>query len=356
MTTAIHQFTSLARRGDAVYDHCERMRHVFRDWGYRSDIYVLDPDTRGYEGVANYRAYRANPADILVYHFGIGSKLTAFLLNQPGRLVLFYQNMTPPQYLLGVDNMSYLYVRKGRRELDQLRPRLAAAIAPSRFNADDLRECHGYTDVSIAPIFQDITQGGGAPLSREKVEKWRSDKRTILFVGRLMANKRQDDLIKTLAAYTRLYGPDARLVIPGSSVNTGEYRAYLERLARSLGVAEQVVLPGFIDEGDLHALLSSASVYLSLSEHEGFGVPFLEAMRHRIPIVAYAVCAIPEVLGPAGIQLKGKDPVVTATVLRLLFEDTALAGRLVAAQDRQLLNFSRAAVEPALRAAFAPLL
>jgi len=353
---AVHQFTSFARRGDAVYDHAEQLRKIFLSWGLRSDIYLLDPEPSAYEGVFYHKKYRPSPDDIILYHFGIGGKLTDIVLRQPGRKFLVYHNMTPEKYLLGVDNQSYLHVRKGRKELDRMKGALDGVFAVSDYNARDLKEKNGYTDVTILPIVKDFSEFEGKTPSPGRVEKWKSDKKTIFFIGRIVPNKRHGDLIKTLYAYTKLYGRDARLVMPGSWKNTESYRDYLSNLAEKLGVGDLLEMPGFIDDEDFHVLFGMADVYLSLSEHEGFGVPLLEAMWFGAPVVAYSACAIPEILGPAGIKLKKKDSFVTATVLRELFENAEMRQRIIAAQKERLKEFSADKSEKILKEALVPYL
>lgn len=353
----IHQFTSFARPGDAVYDYTAELRQIFMGWGKRSNIYVLDPDCRSIDGVAHYRKYKAEKGDIIVYHFGIGSKLTDFILSQKeATKVLVYHNMTPEKYFLGVDNLVYLALRKGRRELDALKDTVDLVIADSQFNASDLETRHGYQGVVVSPIIKNFSRYDGKTPDPARLAKWKSDKKTILFIGRITANKRIDKLIQTLAAYVKLYGPDARLIVPGSWKNTEPYKDRLLKLIARLGLDELVELPGFVDDNDFIALFVMADAYLSLSEHEGFGVPLLEAMYFQTPVVAYGACSIPEVLGPAGIKLYSEDPLIPAVVLRELFENNGLCGRIVAGQDARLKEFSKERIEPGLKKAFEPLL
>jgi len=353
----IHQFTSFARPGDAVYDYTAELRQVFLGWGKNSNIYVLDPDSHTFDGVEHFRKYRPTKGDILVYHFGIGSILTDFILSRKeARKVLVYHNMTPEKYFIGVDNLVFLGLRKGRRELDLLKDSVDLVIADSRFNALDLETRHGYKGVIVSPIIKDFARYDGKKPDRARLAKWKSDKKTILFIGRITANKRIDMLIQTLSVYVKLYGPDARLIVPGSWKNTEPYKDRLLKLIVRLGLEELVELPGFIDDDDFAALFSMADVYLSLSEHEGFGVPLLEAMYFKTPVIAYSVCSIPEVMGRAGIKLHSNDPVTTAVVLRELFDDNELCSRIVSGQDERLKDFSKEKIEPELKKAFEPLL
>ncbi len=341
----IHQLTAFARHGDAVFDDAYQLRRMFLSWGVDSSIYVLDRNRSPIEGVDYYKKLRCKPDDIVLYHFGIGGKLTGFFLSLPARKFLVYHNMTPEEYLLGIDNNSYVYIRRGRKDLEQLRDRLTGCFADSQYNADDLINRHGYTDVTVAPILKSFEQWEGKEPDLIRMAKWSSDKKTILFIGRIAGNKRQDELIKTINEYARMFGRDVRLVLPGSFNHTRPYRDYLLKLVDRFNLHDLVEIPGFVDDEDIHALYSQADIYLSLSEHEGFGVPFLEAMHFGIPVVALSVCSVPEVLGEAGIKLKHNDPRVTAAVLRQILANEDLKERIVAGQKKRLNDFKRDKIE-----------
>jgi glycosyltransferase involved in cell wall biosynthesis len=99
-------------------------------------------------------------------------------------------------------------------------------------------------------------------------------------VGRLVGRKRTDALLEMLA---RLERNDLRLVVIGS----GPERNALEEQAARLGVTSQVTFTGFIPEQRKIDLLAAADIYVSTSQHEGFGLVFLEAMAQGLPIVCY---------------------------------------------------------------------
>lgn len=106
------------------------------------------------------------------------------------------------------------------------------------------------------------------------------DRFVIVTVGRLVARKRIDDLIRVLAQRA---DPRDLLVVIGE----GPKRPELEGLAGALGLDGRVRFEGRVDEQRKHRLLAAADVFASTSEHEGFGLVFLEAMDHALPVVAY---------------------------------------------------------------------
>ncbi len=106
----------------------------------------------------------------------------------------------------------------------------------------------------------------------------------ILFVGRIVPSKAQHELVKALWAYRRLYDPKARLHLVGGT-SSFAYTKALQEFVDDLGLSAAVRLPGEVSDAALAAYFGAADVYLSLSAHEGFGVPLVEAMVAGVPVV-----------------------------------------------------------------------
>jgi glycosyltransferase involved in cell wall biosynthesis len=84
---------------------------------------------------------------------------------------------------------------------------------------------------------------------------------------------------------------------------------------------------------------------VSLSEHEGFCVPLVEAMAADVPVLAYAAGAVPETLGGAGMLLDPKDLEVASEMLGLLVYDRPVRDRVLEGQRRRLVDFSPQRIE-----------
>ena len=87
-----------------------------------------------------------------------------------------------------------------------------------------------------------------------------------------------------------------------------EYRTAVERFAEELGLLDAVEIAGSVTHEELIAYYAAADAFVCLSNHEGFCVPLLEAMYHRLPIVAYTNTAVPETVEGAGLILPNKEP------------------------------------------------
>ncbi|MGO9341765.1 MAG: glycosyltransferase family 4 protein, partial [Acidimicrobiales bacterium] len=159
-----------------------------------------------------------------------------------------------------------------------------------------------------------------------------------LFVGKLLPHKAAHDLVSALAAYRRAYDPRARLVLAGGHP-VASYAAAVRDYADSLGLGDGVVITGPTSNEELASTYATASVFVCLSEHEGFCFPLLEAMNHGLPVVAYAAGAVPDTLAGGGVLLSDKSaPSVAAAVHRVL-TDEALRAKLVAGGRERLRTF-----------------
>src|SRR5438128_924416 len=156
------------------------------------------------------------------------------------------------------------------------------------------------------------------------VMKTLSEERTTLVtVGQLLPHKGIHDVIAAFARY-RERDRGARLYLVGSTAMSAQYIERLRADAERLGLRDAVTLTGSVPIESLVAYYRGATALLTLSDHEGFCVPLLEAMRRDLPIVAYAAGAIPDTLGDAGILLNDKTPETVAAALERVVGDRDL--------------------------------
>jgi len=138
----------------------------------------------------------------------------------------------------------------------------------------------------------------------------------LLSIGRLVWEKGHQDLLRALAVLREREHPDVRAMIVGS----GEEERRLRAVARDLGVEESVEFLGFVPHDELPSLLARASALVLASLptrywEEQFGMVLVEAMAARLPVVAAASGAIPEVLGGYGTQFPPGDWLALASAL-----------------------------------------
>ena len=113
---------------------------------------------------------------------------------------------------------------------------------------------------------------------------------------------------------------------------------------------DRVVFTGPVPDDELAVYYRHAAVYISLSEHEGFCVPLIEAMAADVPVLAYAAAAVPDTLGGAGVQFAPKNLEYAAELLGALTFDDDLRAGVIAGQRRRLADFGDARITRELAA------
>ena len=332
---AVHQVLATLGYGDAIGHEVLGIQRVLRGAGYESDIFVETADPRLEDLTRDFRELpeSSHPDRILIHHFSIGSKASRVAYALPDRMVLVYHNITPPEYFLDVHRQLVRLCYHGRRELAAYAGRCDLALGDSEFNRREL-EALGFPETGVLPVVPDFAHLDGPP--NDVVAREFDDERTnVLFVGRIIPNKRIENVIRFFAAYKARYNPRARLLLVGSYGGFERYLAMLQDLAARLHVGD-VHFTGHVSDGELTAYYDVADVFLCLSEHEGFCVPLVEAFYKRIPVLALARTAVPATLDGAGVLYDEPDPADVAALLDAVAGDAGLRERILEGQDAAL--------------------
>ena len=333
---------TLASR-DAIGGHTVQLRDLLRSRGYHSDIYYgnASPDRLDHGFPVARLGDHSSNGRVLLYQLSIGSGVADIFRERDERKFVNYHNITPADLLEAWMPEVGEEVRWGRAQLRDLGPVTEFAVADSRYNEGELRSA-GYRSTTTVPLLIDLESFSGQPdptlaarLAKEKAEGGAD----LLFVGKVSPHKGQDDLIKALATYRQLYDPRARLRIVGGSISE-EYSVALERFVGELELTGAVEFAGVVSHEELIAYYAAADVFCCLSNHEGFCVPLLESMYHRLPIVAYATTAVPETLQGAGLVLPDKEPVRVAAAIERVIQDDELRAVLAGAAAERVEAFA----------------
>ena len=220
-------------------------------------------------------------------------------------MALIYHNITPPEYFVGVHRTLARQCFRGRRELQAYVDRCDLALGDSEFNRQDL-EALGFPRTGVLPVVPDFSHLDRAP-NRFVAGQFDDDWTNILFVGRVIANKKIEDVIRFFHAYHTTFNPRSRLLIVGVFSLFERYLASLNHLVADLGL-EHVHFTGHVSDEELVAYYDIADLFLCASEHEGFCVPLVEAFYKQVPVLAYAATAVPATMDGAGVLFDDKDP------------------------------------------------
>ena len=345
----INQWLAAAHRGDAVGDAARQMRDRLRALGHRSDIYALTIDDDMADEAVPFSASGARDGDVTILHFAIASPLTQAFAALPRGRVLHYHNVTPAKFFAPYDPAVFRIARLARQELAWLAGRTDLALGVSEYNRQEL-ETVGFRDTGVLPLALDLDRLVNArPVPT--LQQWLNDGLTnFLFVGRMAPNKKIEDIIRLAEHYKRYIDSHYRFIFVGRYDGMPRYYNMLRALIAELGwQGDRFLFTGPVPDDELATYYRAASVYISMSEHEGFCVPLVEAMAADLPVLAYSSAAIPDTLGEAGVQFSPKHFEVVAELLGILAFDDQVRARVIDGQRRRLRAFSGEHVDRELR-------
>ena len=332
---AIHQVLATLGYGDAIGNEVLGIQRVLRQAGYESEIFVQTAEPRVEDLTLHYSELRdaSHPDNILIHHFSIGSRASRLAYALPDRMVLIYHNITPPEYFVGVNKELVRLCFRGRRELALYKSRCDLALGDSEYNRQEL-EALGFSPTGVLDVVPGFDHLKG-PANYLSAGAFADDTVNVLFVGRVIPNKKFEDLIKAFHAYKTFFNPRSRLLLVGSHAGFDRYVTMLHGLIGRLGVRD-VHLAGHVSDEELVAYYEVADIFVCASEHEGFCVPLIESFHMGVPVLAYAATAVPSTMDGAGILYTTKDPMYMAGLINAVVDDPALADAIVAGQDAAL--------------------
>jgi len=337
-----------AHQGDAIGDEALRIRDVLRRSGFDSEVYALTVDEEVAGEIHPFeQAGGDGPADLTILHFALPSPLSEAFRREKGKKLLIYHNITPASYFVGLDDDLARIAFQGREELSALAGAADLALGDSEFNRREL-EAAGFRATGVLPILLDFSRYRREP-SPVLEALLDDDRANFLFVGRVFPNKRFEDLLRLAFFYKKYVSENFRFLLVGRAGRMERYQQAVEARAEAWGLQpSEFAFTGHLGFPDLLACYSTADVFISMSEHEGFAVPLVESMLLDLPILAYAAGAVPDTLGGAGVLFREKRFEEIAEMADLLASDGVLAASVVAGQRQRLERFSPERVEAEL--------
>ena len=346
----IIQFFPALDYGDAVSNDIVQLHKYFMELGFDSRICCpfYHPDMKSW--VTSPEECPGAPDDLLLFHFHYDNDFLDYAEKFPGKRVLVYHNITPAEYFKGINEEVYFHCLRGRQQLQGLAKLFSAGIGDSEFNRRELDKV-GFKQTMVLPIAVDLDAISIHPHNPEYRQQFMDGKTNLLFVGRIVPNKKQDDLIRLLEVYRKTYNPDTRLILAGKYQPSDQYYQSLLALVEEKKLQDAVVFTGGITTEQMMSLYLSANVFVSMSEHEGFCVPVLESFIFKLPVLGYAAGAVPELMGKQGSLVKEKQWESVAAQLHRLLTDTTYRQMIVSHQVRQLKPFTKPRMKEKIRQA-----
>lgn len=319
----ILQILPVLSRRDAIGEETFLIDSLLRSWGYETDILTLNLDMRRPENLED---------SLLLYHYSIGCRIPYYLLEWNAPFILRFHNITPVAFFSAYneEELTINACQLGIQQLSMLVARSSYRLPVSSYNARTLERAgakHSYT----LPLLRDYSRFAKTSDSQTHATQF-------LFVGRLSPNKCQHDLFEILDLYKKSVDSNARLVLVGGGFSS-LYNQSLLKLAEALQLSVgfdlatkesyDVTFARDLSEEDLVKLYHESSLFLSMSEHEGFCVPLVEAMHAELPILAHKSSAIPETLGGAGILVDKSKTFDILSAIETIHSNTMLRRAMI---------------------------
>jgi glycosyltransferase involved in cell wall biosynthesis len=339
----VHQVLATLGYGDAIGHEVLGIQRVLRAAGYESEIFVeaadrrVEPLTRDYRHLIDF----SHPDNLLLHHFSLASKASRTAFALPDRMALIYHNITPPEFFVGLHRSLSSECFRGRRELRAYADRCDIALGDSEFNRQDLEQL-GFKRTGVLPVVPDFSHLDGTA-DRTVADMFDDTWTNVLFVGRMVPNKKIEDVIRFFHAYHAFYNPRSRLLLVGAQGGLERYLASLHELVATLGNSH-VHFVGQVSNEELVAFYEVADLFLCASEHEGYCVPLVEAFYKQIPVLAYAATAVPATMDGAGVLYDKKDPSHVAALMDAVasnvdVQEAIIGGQLAAIERLQARDF-----------------
>lgn len=299
-------------------------------------------------------AWLDDPQAVLIYHFAFGWPPGLEILRRARcRRVVRYHNVTPPEFFAGWSSEYEASCRAGRDEVALLAELgCELYLGDSPFNIDDLLAAGVPAErTAVLAPFNRLDRLIATPVDPGLLDTLRTPATNWLAVGRLAPNKGHLALFDAFATYLDRCDARARLIVVGSEdPRLARYNAALRERMRALRIDPHVMFLQGIDDSALKTAYLCADALVSLSGHEGFCVPLVEALALGVPVVALAHGAQAWTVGDAGLVWNDCEPALVAASVERLRQDAALRTRL---RERGFARVARAFAPAALEASLA---
>lgn len=337
-TPVVLQYAAQFVPHDAITNEILAFDKIIRRHGWKSKIACRWMHRFSSTRVMPLSESLLQKCDLALVHYGHELQGLKQICLSRQNTILIYHGITPAHFFAGTNTQMMEASARGALQLSEWANRADHAVCHSHFLARELTSL-GFRRVSVLPYVLNEELYMVAP-DAGVLDRFRGDRHTnLITVGRVVPHKAIEDCIFAFDHFQRHYEHRSRLFIVGSYAGA---EAYYQRLIRTVGRlgTRYVIFTGAVSQAALLAYYQLADAFLMMSEHEGFGVPLVEAMRFGIPVFAYCSSAVPETLGSAGTQFTKKDWPVIAESVATVLADCHLRERILQGQREQAARFN----------------
>jgi len=346
----VHQLVSGLYAGDGIGNNALALQRLFRSWNLDSRIYASYIYTDAPSGCHPSALFdqHTQQGDVAILHYGGYSRELEAFSRTNARRVLAYHNITPPRFFVNHGLRHYYETAIGRLQLPQAVRAAEQCWTESRYNKRELDVLQA-KDCRVVPLLLQFEMLDAIEPDPQVLARYGDAVTNVIFVGRIIPNKRPDHVISAFVRYRRSFNSRSRLLLIGNAAELERYCEEMRAHAKDLQAEDSVVFTGHITTAELVAYYRVADVLVCLSEHEGFAVPLVEAMHFDVPVIALARAAVPETLRGAGILIEDLDFETIAATIDRVCREPEYRENVLAAQRRRLRDFAPSKVAGLLR-------
>ncbi len=336
---SIHQLVHTLSYGDAISSEVLALQRVLSEHGVDSHIYAINVHPK-YKGRAeDYRNFPKQFLGEVVLHYSLGSPLNGLYRGlSEAKRTLIYHNITPSKWFRGVNPRVARDIENGINDLGEVCRTSTRCLADSSYNAKELQQFGVEAKILSLPVDTDRwdEQANAGILAMLKNDP----SLHLLHVGRIVPNKKLEDIIKVFYFLKNYVHKQSKLWFVGIDTDAELYSFALKRMITEFGLDDSVTFTGGLADSEVRAFYEGASVYMCMSEHEGFCLPVAEAMNFGLPVVSFSAGALTETIANGGILVDQKRPAELAELVSLIHQDVGLKKQLVAAGKNRIAEMS----------------
>ncbi|ABD89723.1 glycosyltransferase [Rhodopseudomonas palustris] len=345
----IHIIARDIQRFDAVGNFCRQIHALLLAQGYDASLAAENchPDDRALIAKMPETIGTIGADDLVILHFSTEDPAFPAIAALPCAKILYFHNITPERFFAGIDERTAGLVRQGLQQrplaagFDVLmaNSRATAQVLHDGLPPQDQRRITEAAIVACPPLIGADRWDGIV----DQPSNADADARTVLYVGRLVPHK---GVTQLLDGFATLAAHDAgvRLVCVGGPPDQA-YAAVLSARIAALppSIAQRIEFLHGLSDGALKSLYRNAGVCASMSRHEGFGVPLLDALSFDKPLVINSEAGMIETAGDAALVVDASDAEAVANALAAALDDEATRAQLGAARRLRLPALRRQA-------------
>jgi glycosyltransferase involved in cell wall biosynthesis len=294
-----------------------RLKSAWRTWGIASQL-------------------RADGLDLFI---GLSNELPLSIRRSGVRSLLVVHDLIflrYPHYYAPIDRRLYIYkYRQSCLRADHI-------VAVSEQTKRDLMSFWGIPESKISVVYQGCNPVFSQPIAADRLDavrtKYQLPERFVLNVGSIETRK---NLLLAVRALEQL-PEEVTLVAIGKNT---PYAEEVRRYVADHHLEARVRLLHGIPFDELPVFYRLATVFVYPSRFEGFGIPILEAIRSRVPVIGATGSCLEEAGGPACLYVHPDDVQAMADALRRVWSDRALAAQMVERSLKYAERFEKEAIQ-----------